>query len=211
MPLTTPERARITAVILAGGAGRRMGGEDKGLLDLAGRSLTAHVLECIRPQVGQVVISANRNAARYARFGVDVIADETPGFQGPLAGIAAALAHIDTPLLLSLPCDTPFPPANLAERLQRQLAATGADLAVVHDGQRLHPVFALLRRSVLPALQAYLASGGRKMHTWIATQRHTTVDFADAATNFDNINTPEQRDRLAARLTGIVSNTTSAP
>lgn len=199
-PLTDDERACITAVILAGGEGRRMDGEDKGLVQLAGRGMVAHVLAHIEPQVGSIIINANRNRAAYAQYAHPVYSDELNGFQGPLAGVATALAHIDTPLLLSLPCDSPAPPDDLAARLYRGMQSAGADIAVAHDGHRAHPVFALLRRELLPSLNAYLADGERKIDLWFERHHGIAVDFSDEADAFLNVNTPEERAVLERRL-----------
>lgn len=124
-------RDRITGLILAGGRARRMGGQDKGLIPLAGRPLIAWVIEALSSQVGSILISANRNQAAYAAFGCPVIGDEAggaglAGFQGPLAGIAAALTLAETPWLLTLPCDAPLPPVDLAARLVSALIPLGS-------------------------------------------------------------------------------------
>ncbi|MEJ2479421.1 MAG: molybdenum cofactor guanylyltransferase MobA [Acidihalobacter sp.] len=199
-PISDDERALITAVILAGGEGRRMGGEDKGLIQLAGRRMVEQVLSRIVPQVGRVIINANRNRAVYARLGHPVFSDELNDFQGPLAGVATALAQIDTPLLLTLPCDSPAPPADLAERLYRSLQERKADIAMAHDGRRTHPVFALLRRELLPSLRDYLAAGDRKIDLWFERHRCITVDFSDEADAFLNVNSPEDRAELERHL-----------
>ena len=125
-PPVPPAPAAITGLILAGGRARRMGGEDKGLIPLAGRPLIAWVIDALAPQVGRILISANRNQAAYAAFGHPVIGDEAvgaelAGFQGPLAGIAAAMTRMETPWLLTLPCDAPLAPADLASRLAAAL------------------------------------------------------------------------------------------
>ena len=199
-PLSDDERAHTTAVILAGGEGRRMGGEDKGLIQLAGRSMVEHALARIRPQVGRVIINANRNRATYARLGHPVFSDDLNDFQGPLAGVATALAQIDTPLLLTLPCDSPVPPADLAERLYRALQEQQADIAVAHDGRRMHPVFALLRRELLASLQDYLAAGDRKIDLWFERHHCIAVDFSDEADAFLNVNSPDDRVELERLL-----------
>jgi molybdenum cofactor guanylyltransferase len=204
-PLSDDERAHITAVILAGGEGRRMGGEDKGLIEISGRRMVEHVLARIVPQVGRVMINANRNRASYARLGHPVFSDELNDFQGPLAGVATALAQIDTPFLLTLPCDSPAPPEDLAARLYRALETEQADIAVAHDGRRLHPVFALLRRELLPSLRDYLAAGDRKIDLWFERHHSIAVDFADEAEAFLNVNSPADRTDLERHLqqTGV--------
>lgn len=188
----------VTAIILAGGRATRMGGEDKGLIALAGRPMIAHVLDAVRPQVDAILINANRNQERYAAFGLPVVADREGGFQGPLAGMASGLAHCDTPLALTLPCDGPLVPADLVARLRAALG--DGDAAVAHDGERLQPVHALLRTSVLPSLERFLADGGRKIDRWYAGLDVREADFSGQRELFINVNTPEERARLEARL-----------
>jgi molybdopterin-guanine dinucleotide biosynthesis protein A len=184
--------ADITGVILAGGEGRRMGGADKGLQELHGRPLVQWVLERLAPQVHSVLISANRNLPRYAGFGCVVLPDRIPDFAGPLAGLHAALAQAATPLVASAPCDSPFLPADLVPRLHAALVADRAELAVARAGGRVHRVFCLARRELLPQLDAFLAAGERKVGLWHAALKLVEVDFDDEAAAFDNINTPEQ-------------------
>lgn len=193
-------RSQITGVILAGGRGRRMGGVDKGLVEIDGRPLVAHVLEALRPQVGRVVINANRNRERYAALGCAVVADAITGYHGPLAGIASAMEAADTPYLLTVPCDGPLLPADLAARLHARLNAEDAELCVAHDGGRLQPIFALLRRTLLPRLLAYVAGGGHKVEEWCQQQRLAVADFADCAEAFVNVNTPADRTAVERRV-----------
>jgi molybdopterin-guanine dinucleotide biosynthesis protein A len=187
----------ITGVILAGGEGRRMGGADKGLQLLDGRPLVQWVLERLQPQVGQVVISANRNLERYRALGCPVLEDLTPGFAGPLAGLQAAMAGATTPLLLAAPCDSPRLPADLGSRLLATLEAAHADLAVPRAGDRAHRAFCLVRCELLPRLDAFLAGGGRKLGLWYETLNTVEVDFDDEAAAFGNINSIADLDRLA--------------
>jgi molybdopterin-guanine dinucleotide biosynthesis protein A len=184
--------ADITGVILAGGEGRRMGGADKGLQELHGRPLVQWVLEALAPQVNSVMISANRNLPRYAGFGCIVLPDTIPGFAGPLAGLHAALAQAATPLVASVPCDSPFLPSDLVQRLHAALLANQADLAVARAGGRVHRACCLARRELLPSLAAYLAAGDRKVGLWHASLKLVEVDFDDEAAAFDNFNTPEE-------------------
>jgi molybdenum cofactor guanylyltransferase len=180
----------ITALVLAGGQSRRMGGRDKGLLPYGDRALIGHILAMIEPQVAAVLISANRNHAEYARFGHPVVADPVEGFQGPLAGFLAGLEHAASDYLLTLPCDGPNVSPFLAERLAASIGK--ADIAVAHDGQRLQPVYALMHRRVLPGLRAALDAGERKIDRWYPTTRWVQVDFSDVPGQFSNINTPEE-------------------
>lgn len=185
-------RQAITGVILAGGQGRRMGGVDKGLQDLRGRPMVQWVLERLTPQVDSVLINANRNLPRYAGFGVPVLADAIPDFAGPLAGLHAALSQAATPLIATVPCDSPFLPADLVQRLHAALTTDNVELAVVRVGGRAQRAFCLARRELLPKLDAFLASGGRKVGLWHASLNLVEVDFEDEAAAFDNLNTPEE-------------------
>lgn len=189
--------ADITGVVLAGGEGRRMGGRDKGLQLLDGRPLAACVLERLRPQVGQVLISANRNLERYREFGCPVIEDITPDFAGPLAGLQAAMARATTPLLLSAPCDSPYLPADLGLRLRAALQVARADLAVPRAGERVHRAFCLMRCELLPRLDAFLAGGGRKLGLWYESLNSIEVSFDDQAEAFRNINSLVDLDQMA--------------
>lgn len=183
---------RITGIVLAGGMGRRMGSVDKGLQDLHGRPMVAHVLARFAPQVDAVVINANRNADAYARFGHPVIADAVGGFAGPLAGLHAGMTAAATELVVTVPCDSPFLPPDLVARLRRPLDEGRADLAMAKTGAQAHPVFLLARRALLASLGAFLATGGRKIDAWTATVRAAEVSFDDEADAFRNINTPEE-------------------
>jgi molybdopterin-guanine dinucleotide biosynthesis protein A len=195
------ERSDITGLILAGGAGRRMGGLDKGLLEVAGRPLAAWTADRLRPQVGRLWISVNRNANRYAPLAERLIADRLVGHQGPLAGIGAALAEIETTWLLTCPCDTPLVPADLGSRLANAITANPTlDLALAADAEREHPLHALLPARIAPDLEAYLADGGRSMRGWLAGRRAAVVRFADGEQAFANLNTPAQLASLTAAV-----------
>lgn len=193
--------ARITGVVLAGGRGQRMGGEDKGFVMLAGRPMVEHVLTALAPQVDALAISANRNLKRYAEYGHPVITDTHPDFQGPLAGMAAVLARVDTPLTLFVPCDGPRLPADLAARLGAALNAN-TPAAMASDGERLQPAHALMRTELAARLIADLAAGERRIANWLRGVGAAIVDFSDQAGAFANVNTPEERDRLAGELAG---------
>jgi len=187
-----PEAAGIAGVILAGGQGRRMGGVDKGLRELRGKPMIAWVLERFAPQVDDVLINANQNFDVYARFGPRVIADGIGGFAGPLAGLQRGLSEARRPLVATVPCGSPFLPADLVARLDAALQAQQAQLAVARTGDQPHPVFCLCRRDVLPHLTRFLADGGRKIDAWYATLRVAEVAFDDEPGAFSNINTPEE-------------------
>lgn len=198
----------ISALILAGGRAARMGSVDKGLQAFRGAPLAAHVLQRLAPQVSSVTINANRNLGAYGALGAPVLRDELEGYEGPLAGLQTGLRHCATDLMLTAPCDSPFLPADLAQRLYDALQAQGADLAVAAtletDGSgatrtQLHPVFCMVRKSALPALDAYLATGGRRMDGWYHAIKVAEVLFSDTSA-FRNINTLDelQKEEQAA-------------
>ena len=187
----------VTGIVLAGGQGRRMGGIDKGLVPLAGRAMVTHVIDRLAPQVGAIVVNANQNAAAYAAFGHPVVADAVGGFAGPLAGLHAGMTAATTPYVVTVPCDSPFLPGDLVARLAAALAAAGAQLAVARTFDQPHPVFALVRRDVLPHLATFLASGGRKIDLWYASLAIVEVPFDDCAEAFRNINTRDELDAAA--------------
>ena len=184
------DRLKITGIVLAGGQGRRMGGVDKGLQLLNGRPMIAHVIERLAPQVEDIVINANQNREAYAAFGHPVVPDAIEGYAGPLAGLHAGLQAATQPLVVTAPCDSPFLPADLVARLASALGDN--DLAVAKTGAQAHQVFALVRRTLLAHLAAYLAGGGRKIDAWYASLNVVEVAFDDEADAFSNINTREE-------------------
>jgi len=182
----------ITGLVLAGGQGRRMGMIDKGLVELDGKPLVAHVLARLAPQVGALIVNANRNVERYAALGHPVVGDAIGGYAGPLAGLHAGLSAATTPLVATTPCDSPFLPADLVARLAGAFDAATVDIAVARTFDQPHPVFALVRRDVLPHLARFLEQGGRKIDAWYASLRLAEVAFDDKADAFRNINTPQE-------------------
>ncbi len=192
---------RVTGLILAGGQGRRMGNVDKGLELFRGKRLVDHVYERLAPQVGGVIINANQNHDAYKTFGVRVVSDAIGNFAGPLAGLHAGLSVSRRPYLVSVPCDSPFLPEDLVERLMARLEESGADLAVARTGDQPHPVFCLARRSVLEHLTNFLKGGGRKIDAWYASLDVVEVDFDDRAEAFSNINTREELATFAGITT----------
>src|SRR5450759_2294216 len=182
----------ITGLILAGGQGRRMGGVDKGLQIFRGKRLVDHVYERLAPQVGGIIINANQNHDAYKTFGVRVVSDAIGNFAGPLAGLHAGLSVSRRPYLATVPCDSPFVPEDLVERLMARLNESGAELAVAKTGDQPHPVFCLARRSVLEHLTNFLKGGGRKIDAWYASLDVVEVNFDEQAEAFRNINTREE-------------------
>jgi len=183
----------ITGIVLAGGKGTRMGGVDKGLQRLRGRPMIEWVLERLAPQVAEVLINANQNVPAYATYGHRVVPDEIGGFAGPLAGLHAGLKAAAHPLAVTVPCDSPFLPPDLVSRLEKSLGEN--DLAVARTGDQPHPVFSLMKREVRESLEAFLASGGRKIDAWYAALKVVEVSFDDEADAFRNINTLEELRR----------------
>ena len=183
--------APVTAVILAGGLGRRMGHVDKGLQLLDGSSLVSRVLQRLAPQAAEVLINANRNREMYAAMGYRVIADQFGEFAGPLAGMHAGLSQARHERIAFVPCDTPFLPEDLVARLLEPLRDEGVDLVVARSGTRVHPVICLARKRLLAHLSGFLEGGGRKVDAWYSTLRVVEVDFFDQADAFRNLNTPQ--------------------
>ncbi len=181
-------------MILAGGRGSRMGGQDKGLLPVHGKPMISLIIERLQSQAGQLIINANRNLSRYREFGFPVISDDLEGFQGPLAGILAGLKAVHTPWMLCVPCDVPRPPRDLALRLAQALKEKPAKMAVVHDGEKLQPAFALIASELGDDLAAYMQTGGRKLRQWCATHHPALADYSHAPRHFRNINSQEELD-----------------
>ncbi|MFN5348652.1 MAG: molybdenum cofactor guanylyltransferase MobA [Polaromonas sp.] len=202
----------ITAVILAGGRGSRMGGVDKGLQNFNGVPLALHTLLRLSPQVGDVMINANRNLAAYESFGVPVWPDATQmgDFAGPLAGFMTGLEQCETPYLLTVPCDTPLFPPDLVARLADAIVDSGADFAVAsaleEDGQtRAQPVFCLMGTHMLESLHRFTQDGGRKIDAWTAQHKVAHVPFnlpGDDVQAFFNANTLAELHQLESRTPG---------
>ena len=191
---------QITGLILAGGRGSRMGSIDKGLAQFGKQPMVQHVIARLQPQVRRLLINANQNLDTYAAFGAPVWPDAMPDFAGPLAGLQTGLMHCETPFLVTAPCDSPFLPTDLVQRLATALQAEGADLAVAvtgaGDSRQPHPVFCLAKASLLPHLTQFLEGGDRKVDRWYATLRVAEVHFPDEAA-FRNINTLAELQQMA--------------
>lgn len=185
-------RADVTGLVLAGGRGSRMGGVDKGLQIYRGTPLALHAMLRLAPQVGQVMINANRNLAAYESFGAPVFTDATGDFAGPLAGFVAGLEQCQTPYLATVPCDSPLFPPDFVDRMAAALEGANAEIAVAsapEDGQmRAQPVFCLMRSTLLESLVRFTHAGGRKIDRWTAQHACVEVPFVDARAFF-NANT----------------------
>jgi molybdopterin-guanine dinucleotide biosynthesis protein A len=191
----------VTAVVLAGGRASRMGGQDKGLIPLADRPMVAYAVEALLPQVGELIINANRNLDAYRGLGHDVVSDGLGEFFGPLAGLLAALEAVDTPFVVTAPCDSPLLPSTYVARMHAAVERNNADLSVAHDGRRLQPVFALVRTTLMESLRNYLLSGERKIDRWFARHDAALADFSDRPSMFRNINTREELTALEVEIT----------
>ena len=177
-----------------------MGGSDKGLVTLAGKPLIEYVVEALSPQVDSIIINANRNQARYASYGCPVIADSRQGYQGPLAGMMGCMEEIDTEFMVSTPCDSPLIPGDLVSRLFRQLVDEDAEISVAHNGERMQPVFTLMKVSLTDSIRAFLDGGERKIDKWFKQHKLAVTDFSDNPMSFSNINNPAELKQMEAEL-----------
>ncbi len=206
--MTTIYNKNVTGMILAGGKARRMGGQDKGLIDINGQAMIQYVLDVLKPQVNEILINANRNITAYKKFGYPVISDQLEDYQGPLAGFAAAMEASKTDYICTCPCDGPLIAQDLVTRLSSAMDSSNTniptaevEIAVAHDGQRLQPVYALISCSLQQSLLDYLSSGERKIDRWYAQHNYKAVDFSDKQDCFININTPEDQTNISKQLT----------
>ena len=189
-PASLPVTRGISGLVLAGGAGRRLGGRDKGLVPFHGHPLVAEVIARFAPQVDDLAISANRNVEIYATLGHPVVRDDLED-RGPLGGIAVGLERAPQPLLAVAPCDCPFLPEDLVACLHAAFVREGAEIACAAVNGRLQPVCALLDRRLAPSLRDYLAAGNRKVDRWYAGHRVAIVDYPAGCSAFTNLNAPE--------------------
>jgi molybdopterin-guanine dinucleotide biosynthesis protein A len=185
----------ISGLILSGGQGRRMGGADKGLQPFKGAPMAMHVIMRLEPQVDLLKINANRNLSAYESLGVSVLPDAIGDFAGPLAGFQAGLENSEHPYLVTVPCDSPRLPMDLVEKLSEALIVQDLDLvyaATMENGElRTHPVFSLMKSSVVDSLTIFMSGGGRKIDKWFETMKTNHVVFEDT-TAFANVNTIEE-------------------
>ncbi len=190
---------KTTGVILAGGLARRMNQLDKGLVCYQGRPLVSYAIAALTPLVQELIINANRHHEEYQQFGLPVLADQNDSFDGPLAGILTAMIQTDADVLLIVPCDAPLIQTEHLQKLLNTHASLDADVAVASDGERLHSVFLAIHSRLQTSLENYLATGQRKVQTWLALQNTVSVDFSDTPEIFTNINTLTDLSLLEAR------------
>ena len=192
MQINTQDSLRAVSpagLILAGGRGRRMGGLDKGLQIYLGRPLITHVLEAMRPVVGEVLISANRHLGDYQGLGYPVLEDLYADFEGPLAGLLSAMQHTKSPFLLVVPCDTPRLSTEALRRLISVYQTGQYDLVIPHDGERLQPLVMVVGTHLKMSLTHYLHQGERRVDAWAHQHALAVVDYSDCPELFLNINT----------------------
>lgn len=190
----------ISSIILSGGRASRMSGVDKGLVQLQQKPLIAHVIARLNPQVDEIFINANREIVQYQAFALPVLQDEIAEFIGPLAGFSLGLQHAKHEYVLTVPCDSPLLPLDLAQRLYSSMAASRMDIAVASSAGNTHPVFCLMKKTVLPSLLAYIESGERKVSIWQKSLKYVEVDFSDCGDGFINLNTFEDLAALELKL-----------
>ncbi|MEE9575177.1 MAG: molybdenum cofactor guanylyltransferase MobA, partial [Gammaproteobacteria bacterium] len=169
----------ITGIILAGGQARRMGGQDKGLIQLCMKPMIEYVLDAIEPQVDAIIINANRNQAIYKAYGFPVVADQIEGYCGPLAGMASGLQVAKTPFVVTVPCDSPLIPDDLVQKLYSTLQDEDAEICTAHSNGRLQPVFTLMKSELLPSMLDFLNNGERKIDKWFEKHHLAITDFSE--------------------------------
>lgn len=182
-----------------------MGGIDKGLITLQHKPLIQHVIERLKPQANEILINANREILQYQAFGYLIFQDMHADFIGPLAGFSLGLQHAKHDYVLTVPCDSPLLPHDLARRLIAALMENNADIAVASSDGNAHPVFSLCKKTVLPSLNQYLALGERRVSAWQKSLKYIEVDFSDHSDAFINLNTAEDLAALEFKLTQFSS------
>ena len=180
-----------------------MGGVDKGLVKLQQQPLIQHVIKRLTPQVDEILINANREILQYQAFGYAVLQDTHADFIGPLAGFSLGLQHAKHDYVLTVPCDSPLLPHDLAQRLLINLIENNAEIAVASSDGIVHPVFSLCKKTVLPSLNEYLALGERRVSAWQKSLSYIEVYFSDDSDTFINLNTLENLSDLELKLTAI--------
>ncbi len=196
---------QISGLILAGGRSSRMNGDDKGLLKLLNTPMIGHVIKRIKPQVKQVLISANRHLDDYHKFGYEVLVDDYDDYRGPLAGMSRGLARSKSKYLLTVPCDGPLLPLDLAQRMLQFAQQENAKAVLAFDGQYRQPSYNLIHKDLLPALIQSLENNEHKLGKWLMDNGAVSLDFADQKSAFLNVNTPNDLELLSQQLTSECS------
>ena len=190
----------ITGIILAGGRARRMGGQDKGLIQLGMKPMIEYVLNAIEPQVDAIINNANRNQTTYEKYGFPVVADQIEGYCGPLAGMASGLQISETPFIVTAPCDSPLIPDNLVHKLYLTLRQENAEICTAFSNGRLQPVFTLMKSELLSSMLDFLNNGDRKIDRWFEKHHLAIADFSDQPETFININSAEELAAIELKL-----------
>jgi len=177
-------KTKFSCIILAGGEGKRVDGRDKGLIKHKDKTLVQHVIDAVKPQVNEIIISANRNIEIYETYGYRVVPDTTQQYQGPLAGIAAALPLCQNDWVLITPCDMPFLPSNVIKKLSVDL--TRHNISIVKVGDRLQLVF-LINKSLLPSITQSLQANKLRLMQWVKSQKPAIHQYSNSY-NFKNFN-----------------------
>jgi molybdopterin-guanine dinucleotide biosynthesis protein A len=188
MANNTIHQKDVTAIILAGGEGRRMNGQDKGLVSWKQRRLIEYALDAIPSNIAHTLISCNRNIDQYKIYG-ETVQDEDPTYKGPLAGIYASMMHTSSPFVFVLPCDSPLAPGDVYYQLADALNAGNADICYVHDGEREQYLFALIRTRLKSSLKEYLSRGNRQVNHWYKQHNYVEADLNGQQFAFRNCNT----------------------
>jgi len=191
---------QISGLILAGGRSSRMQGNDKGLLNLLDRPMIEHVIQRLEPQVSQILISANRHIEQYQKYGYEVLLDDYDDYRGPLAGMSRGLLKSDSEYLLTVPCDGPFLPLDLARRMLKLAQKEGAKAILVFDGQYKQPTYNLLHKDLLPQIVQSLQQDENKLGKWLMDHGALKLDCSEQKSAFININTPADLEQLAQQL-----------
>jgi len=177
-----------------------MGGQDKGLIQLARKPMIEYVLNAIKPQVDDIIINANRNQKVYGKYGFTVVADQIEGYCGPLAGMASGLQASKTPFVVTVPCDSPLIPDDLVQKLYSTLQDEDAEICTALSNGRLQPVFTLMKSEVLSSMLDFLNNGERKIDKWFEQHRLAIADFSEQPETFININSAEELTALELKL-----------
>jgi len=189
-----------SAIILSGGRSTRMNGEDKGLILFQSKPLIQHVISRLIPQTDEILISANREIQVYETFGYPVLQDTNNRFLGPLAGFLLGLTHAKQDYVLTVPCDSPLLPLNLAQKLFDGMTETNSDIAIANSDGITHPVFCLMKKSLLPSLQTFMSKGELKVGAWQKSQRYCEVEFSNCGNAFVNLNSINELRELELTL-----------